>query len=76
MISGTANVVNGSVATFLGSDRFTVDRLKARVIFTSNQVEIEEAAGYLAAAGLPAAAAERSMDLPFSGLDLRSMARM
>ncbi len=46
-ISGTANIVNGSVATLLGSDRFTVDRLKARVIFTSNQVEIEEATGYL-----------------------------
>ena len=46
-LSGTANVVNGSVATFLGSDRFTVDRLKARVIFTSNQVEVEEATGYL-----------------------------
>lgn len=46
-LSGTANIVNGSVATFLGSDRFTVDRLKARVIFTSNQVEVEEATGYL-----------------------------
>jgi translocation and assembly module TamB len=46
-LSGTANVVNGSVATFLGSDRFTVDRLKARMIFTSNQVEVEEATGYL-----------------------------
>lgn len=46
-LSGTANIVNGSVATLLGSDRFTVDRLKARVIFTSNQVEIEEATGYL-----------------------------
>lgn len=46
-LSGTANIVNGSVATFLGSDRFTVDRLKARLIFTSNQVEIEEAIGYL-----------------------------
>lgn len=46
-LSGTANIVNGSVATFLGSDRFTVDRLKARVIFTTNQVEIEEATGYL-----------------------------
>ena len=46
-LSGTANVVNGSVATFLGSDRFTVDRLKARVIFTTNQIEIEEATGYL-----------------------------
>ncbi|CAN5373244.1 hypothetical protein BH10ACI3_BH10ACI3_02800 [soil metagenome] len=46
-LSGTANIVNGSVATFLATDRFTVDRLKARVIFTSNQVEVEEATGYL-----------------------------
>ncbi|MFZ1701642.1 MAG: translocation/assembly module TamB domain-containing protein [Pyrinomonadaceae bacterium] len=46
-LSGTANIVNGSVATFLGSDRFTVERLKARVIFTSDQVEVEEATGYL-----------------------------
>ena len=51
-ISGTANVVNGSVATFLGSDRFTVDRLKARVIFTSNQVEVEEAKVISAAVSL------------------------
>ncbi|MGE3465891.1 MAG: translocation/assembly module TamB domain-containing protein, partial [Pyrinomonadaceae bacterium] len=46
-LSGTANIVNGSVATFLGSDRFTVERLQARVIFTSNQVAVEEATGYL-----------------------------
>lgn len=46
-LSGTANIVNGSVATFIGSDRFTVDRLRARIIFTTNQVEIEDATGYL-----------------------------
>lgn len=46
-LSGSANIINGSVATFFGSDRLTVDRLAARIIFTSNQVEIEEAAGYL-----------------------------
>jgi translocation and assembly module TamB len=46
-LSGTADIVNGSVATFIGSDRFTVDRLKARILFTSNQVEIEDATGYL-----------------------------
>jgi translocation and assembly module TamB len=46
-LSGSANVVNGSVATFLGSDRFTVDRLQGRVIFTSNQIEVDEATGYL-----------------------------
>jgi translocation and assembly module TamB len=46
-LSGTADVVNGSIATFLGTDRFTVDRLKARVIFTTNQVEVDDASGYL-----------------------------
>lgn len=46
-LSGTANVINGSVATFLGSDRFTFDRVKARLIFTSNQVEVDDASGYL-----------------------------
>ncbi len=47
LVSGTANMVNASVAAFLGTDRFTADRIKARVIFTSNQVEIEQAEGYL-----------------------------
>ena len=46
-LSGTANVVNGSVATFVGTDRFTLDRVKAAILFTTNQVEIEEASGYL-----------------------------
>lgn len=46
-LSGTANLVNASVATFLGSDRFTLDRVNGRVIFTSNQFEIDEASGYL-----------------------------
>jgi hypothetical protein len=46
-LSGTANVVNGSVAAFLGSDRFIMNRIKARVIFTTNEVAIEDATGYL-----------------------------
>ncbi len=46
-VSGTANMVNASVATFVGSDRFSAERVKARIIFTSNQVEVEEASGYL-----------------------------
>jgi translocation and assembly module TamB len=44
---GNANIVNGSVATFLGTDRFTIDRVQARLIFTSDQVELESATGYL-----------------------------
>ncbi|CAN5397300.1 hypothetical protein BH20ACI2_BH20ACI2_06910 [soil metagenome] len=46
-LSGSANVVNGAVAAFLGSDRFTMNRIQARIIFTSNQVAVEEATGYL-----------------------------
>lgn len=44
---GSASVVNGSVATFLGSDRFQFDRVNGRVIFTSDQFEVDEANGYL-----------------------------
>jgi translocation and assembly module TamB len=46
-LTGTANIVNGSVATFLGSDRLTVNRLQARVLFNTDQVEIQQATGYL-----------------------------
>lgn len=46
-ISGTANIVNGSVATFVGSDRFQFDRVNARVLFTTNQFEVDDANGYL-----------------------------
>jgi translocation and assembly module TamB len=46
-LSGTANLDNSAIATFIGTDRITVDRLKARVIFTSNQAQIENATGYL-----------------------------
>lgn len=44
---GTADVENGSVATFIGSDRISFDRIKGRVIFTANQAEIENATGFL-----------------------------
>jgi translocation and assembly module TamB len=46
-LSGTANLDNSAIATFIGTDRITVDRLKARIIFTSNQAQIQNATGYL-----------------------------
>lgn len=46
-LSGTANISNASIATFIGSDRLTFDRLDGRILFTSNQIQIEEASGYL-----------------------------
>lgn len=46
-LSGNANIINGSIATFLGSDRFQFDRVNTRVIFTSDQFEVDNAVGYL-----------------------------
>ncbi|MBA2378951.1 MAG: translocation/assembly module TamB domain-containing protein [Blastocatellia bacterium] len=44
---GTANLDNASVAAFIGSDRLTFDRLRGRILFSQNQVQIEQATGYL-----------------------------
>ncbi len=46
-LSGTASIENGSVSTFIGSDRLTFEHVNTHLVFTSNQVEIEEASGYL-----------------------------
>jgi translocation and assembly module TamB len=46
-LTGTADLENASVATFIGSDRLTFDRLKGRVLFSSNQAQIERTTGYL-----------------------------
>jgi translocation and assembly module TamB len=46
-LSGSAKVVNGSIAAFLGNDRFTADRIETDLIFTTNQVQFERASGYL-----------------------------
>ncbi len=46
-LSGSAKIVNGSIAAFLGNDRFTADRIEADLIFTSNQVQFPRASGYL-----------------------------
>ncbi len=46
-LSGSASTENASISTFVGSDRLTFDRVKTRVVFTSNEAEIEQARGYL-----------------------------
>ncbi|MGH9946772.1 MAG: translocation/assembly module TamB domain-containing protein [Pyrinomonadaceae bacterium] len=46
-LSGSADLENASVATFIGSDRFTFDRLNGKILFASNQAQIESMTGYL-----------------------------
>ncbi len=44
---GRANTENASIAAFVGSDRISFDRVKANILFTTNQAQIESAEGYL-----------------------------
>lgn len=44
---GTADVENGSLATFIGNDRISFERIKGRIIFTANNAQIEDATGFL-----------------------------
>ncbi len=46
-LSGTATMENAAVAAFIGSSRLTFDRLKGRILFASNQAQIDTAEGYL-----------------------------
>lgn len=46
-LNGTADLQNASAATFIGSERISFDRIKGRLIFTSNQAQIENLSGFL-----------------------------
>lgn len=46
-VSGSAVLENASFATFIGSDRLSFDRLQGRILFSANQVQIDQMTGYL-----------------------------
>lgn len=46
-VTGTATLQNAAVATFVGDSRLSFDRLQGRILFTSNQAQIDELTGYL-----------------------------
>ncbi len=46
-LNGTAELENASVATFLGSDRLTLDRIRGTVLFNTNQVQVSRLTGFL-----------------------------
>jgi len=46
-LTGSVSTENAAFAAFVGNDRLTFSRVKTRVIFTSDQAEIEQASGYL-----------------------------
>ncbi len=46
-LNDKAEMQNASASAFIGSERITFERLKGRVIFTSNQAQIDELTGFL-----------------------------
>ncbi|MDQ3798492.1 MAG: translocation/assembly module TamB domain-containing protein, partial [Acidobacteriota bacterium] len=46
-LTGTARLENASVSTFMGNERLNFNRINGRVLFTSNQAQIEQVTGYL-----------------------------
>jgi translocation and assembly module TamB len=46
-LSGQAKVENTTISTFVGSERLSFDRIRSRVLFNSNQAQIDYATGYL-----------------------------
>ncbi len=46
-LNGNASIENASASTFVGSERITFERLKGSMIFTTNQVQIQQLTGFL-----------------------------
>ena len=46
-VNGTANLENASAASFIGTSRITLDRLQGRILFSSDQAQIEKLTGFL-----------------------------
>jgi len=46
-LNGTAELQNAQVAAFIGSDRLTLDRIRGRILFSSDQAQIERLTGFL-----------------------------
>jgi translocation and assembly module TamB len=46
-LTGTASLANASFTTFISSERITLNRINGRVIFNSDQAQIEQLTAYL-----------------------------
>ncbi len=46
-LNGTAELEGASVATFLGADRLTLDRIRGNVLFNTNQIQVSRLNGFL-----------------------------
>lgn len=46
-LNGTAEMQNASASAFIGTERLTLQRIQGRILFTTNQAQIDELTGFL-----------------------------
>jgi translocation and assembly module TamB len=72
-LNGTASVANASFSTFVGTERITLNRINGKLLFTSDQAQIENLTAYLGGGRITASggALLRNLELQRLRVDLR-----
>ncbi len=74
-LSGNLITENASLSTFIGNERLDFERIKAKIIFTANQIQIEEATGYLGSGKVTASGGALLKNLQLEGFRLDLVGR-
>jgi translocation and assembly module TamB len=69
-LNGTADLQNASASAFVGSQRLSLERIRGRLMFTSNQVQIEELNGFLGGGRITASGGATLEGLQLQGFRL------
>ncbi|MDW8303455.1 MAG: translocation/assembly module TamB domain-containing protein [Acidobacteriota bacterium] len=74
-LTGRAQIENSTLSTFIGSERLNFEKINGRIIFTSNQIQIEEATGFLGGGRVQAQGGAILKNLRLEGLRLELIGR-
>lgn len=74
-LSGTAKIENATFSTFIGSERLNFDKINGKIIFTSNQIQIEKATGFLGGGRIQASGGAILKNLKLEGFRLELTGR-
>ncbi|HXH70339.1 MAG TPA: translocation/assembly module TamB domain-containing protein [Pyrinomonadaceae bacterium] len=69
-LNGAAELQNATAATFIGAERLSFDRIKGRIIFNSNQVQIESLSAFLGGGKITASGGASLEGLELQGFRL------
>jgi translocation and assembly module TamB len=69
-LNGAAELQNVTVAAFVGTERLSLDRIKGRIIFNSNQAQIESLTGFLGGGRITASGGASLEGLELQGFRL------